>query len=85
MSKQHREAITCPSCGGSTELCYPCLLHDMGWHAMIQYAPDASQAKKMAADLDKLLGHGPLPLTSPGLPRFDRYPYHPKGLDEAQT
>lgn len=52
--------FTCPSCGGSTELCYPCLFHDMEQHAMIQYAPDASQAKKMAADLDKLLEHGPL-------------------------
>ncbi len=52
--------FTCPSCGGSTELCYPCLFHDMERHAMIQYAPDATQAEKTAADLDKLFERGPL-------------------------
>lgn len=52
--------FTCPSCGSSTELCYPCLFHDMERHAMIQYVPDATQAGKTAADLDKLFEHGPL-------------------------
>lgn len=51
---------TCPSCGSSTELCYPCLFHDMKQHAMIQYAADGNQVEKTASDLDKPFEQGPL-------------------------
>lgn len=63
---------------------------------MIQYVPDASQAKKMAADLDKLLGHGPLQHMVDGAGHRCRIVFSHSdlrekarifhdGLDEAQT